>query len=155
MRPLRLAHPGSATSPRLSLRTAREALAATALAGIVGVCFLLSAGAASGSSLFVHASHDTSAADFDYPHQLEVICLAAFVVLAVVLFVLAARDGRWASNLGWATLVLLLSVSWLMPWYVTWLLPFAAVGESRRLREATLLLTLFVIIVRMPYGAST
>lgn len=89
------------------------------------------------------------------PHQLEVICLAVFVVLAVVLFVLAARDGRWASNLGWTTLVLLLSVSWLMPWYVTWLLPFAAIGESRRLRDATLLLTLFVIIVRMPYGAST
>jgi len=67
MRPLRLAHPGSATSSRLSLRTAREALAATSLAGIVGGCFLLSAGAASGSSLFVHASHDTQAADFDYP----------------------------------------------------------------------------------------
>ncbi len=89
------------------------------------------------------------------PHQLEVICLVVFVALAVVLFALAARDGDWASNLGWATLALLLSVAWLMPWYATWLLPFAAVGESRRLRDATLLLTLFMIVVRMPYGAST
>jgi hypothetical protein len=89
------------------------------------------------------------------PHQLEVVCLAVFVVLAVALFALAARDGRWASNLGWATLALLLSVAWLMPWYATWLLPFAAVGESRRLRDATLLLTMFLIVIRMPYGAST
>ena len=54
-----------------------------------------------------------------------------------------------------ATLALLLSVTWLMPWYAAWLLPFAAIGESRRLRDATLLLTLFLAVVRMPYGAST
>jgi hypothetical protein len=86
-------------------------------------------------------------------HGLQTACLVAFVVLAGALFALAARDGRWASNLGWATLVLLLSVSWLMPWYAVWLLPFAAVGESRRLRDATFLLTAFLIVVRMPYGA--
>ena len=89
------------------------------------------------------------------PHQLEVICLVAFVLVALALFWLALRDGRWATNLGWATLALLLSVTWLMPWYAAWLLPFAAIGESRRLRDATLLLTLFLAVVRMPYGAST
>ena len=83
------------------------------------------------------------------------ICLIAFVAVTLALFWLALRDGRWATNLGWATLALLLSVTWLMPWYAAWLLPFAAIGESRRLRDATLLLTLFLAVVRMPYGAST
>jgi hypothetical protein len=70
------------------------------------------------------------------------------------IFVLAARDGGWAAGLGCATLALLLSVTWLMPWYTAWLLPFAAVGESRRLRDAALLLTVLLIVIRMPYGVS-
>src|SRR6476661_297901 len=89
MRPLRFAHPGSATSSRLSLRTAREALAATSLTGIVGGCFLLSAGAASGSSLFVHASHDTRYADFDYPSWLAApLSITGWIELVVALFAL-------------------------------------------------------------------
>lgn len=86
-------------------------------------------------------------------HELELLCLAAFAIVAVVAFVVAARDGTWAAGLGWATLALLLSVTWLMPWYTAWLLPFAAIGDSRRLRDAALLLTLLLIVIRMPYGA--
>jgi Glycosyltransferase family 87 len=89
------------------------------------------------------------------PHALELVFFAVFAVVAVILFFIALRDRAWASGLGWTTLVLLLSVTWLMPWYAAWVLPFAAIGESRRLREATLLLTVFLIVVRMPYGAST
>jgi hypothetical protein len=38
-----------------------------------------------------------------------------------------------------------------MPWYVAWLLPFAALGGDRRLRGAALTLTAFLLVVRMPY----
>src|SRR6266513_1123190 len=77
-------------------RPAREAVAAPALAGMVGLCFLLSAGAASGSSLFVHGSHDTVAVDFDYPHWLAgplrglaaPLTVTGWIELVVALFAL-------------------------------------------------------------------
>ena len=48
-------------------------------------------------------------------------------------------------------LALLLALPWVMPWYVAWLLPFAALGSDRRLRAAALILTAFLVVVRMPY----
>jgi len=38
-----------------------------------------------------------------------------------------------------------------MPWYVLWLLPFAALGRDRRLRAAALTLTAFLLVLRLPY----
>src|SRR3712207_8468428 len=38
--------------------------------------------------------------------------------------------------------------TWLYPWYLVWLLPLAAVGESRALRAATIALTAILIAVR-------
>jgi hypothetical protein len=48
-------------------------------------------------------------------------------------------------------LTLLLALSGVMPWYAVWLLPFAALAGDRRLRSAALLLTAFLLVVRMPY----
>jgi branched-subunit amino acid transport protein AzlD len=56
----------------------------------------------------------------------------------------------WLAGAGWATLALIASASWLMPWYVTWLLPLAALGRSRALRGAALALTLFLILTLSP-----
>lgn len=56
----------------------------------------------------------------------------------------------WLAGAGWATLVLIASASWLMPWYVVWLLPLAALGRSRALRGAALALTLFLILTLSP-----
>jgi hypothetical protein len=62
-------------------------------------------------------------------------------------------DMDWLAAAGWATVAMLLAVTWLMPWYVVWLLPFAALAGSRRLQGATVALTLFVIAVRLiPLG---
>ena len=44
-------------------------------------------------------------------------------------------------------LALLLATYWLMPWYVVWLLPLAALGASRNLRVATLAFTAYLVIV--------
>jgi alpha-1,6-mannosyltransferase len=62
------------------------------------------------------------------------------------------RAADWLRATGWATLLLLVTSAWLLPWYVVWLLPFAAVAGDARLRIATLAFTAFVVITRVaPY----
>jgi hypothetical protein len=80
---------------------------------------------------------------------------AAGVTLAAGLGVLLWRTWRgadWIAAAGWATLLLLVTSAWFVPWYVVWLLPIAAVAGSQRLRMATLAFTAFVVYVRVaPY----
>ena len=75
------------------------------------------------------------------------------VVLVVVLAALLWRvrqGGDWIEAAGWATLTVLLALTWLMPWYLVWLLPLAALGRSSRLRYATIGLGLVAIFLRAP-----
>ncbi|MBV9195170.1 MAG: polyprenol phosphomannose-dependent alpha 1,6 mannosyltransferase MptB [Solirubrobacterales bacterium] len=44
----------------------------------------------------------------------------------------------WIVGAGWATLAVLACAGSLMPWYVAWLIPLAAIGRDRRLLQATL-----------------
>jgi hypothetical protein len=44
----------------------------------------------------------------------------------------------------------LLTSTWLLPWYVVWLLPLAALAEDRRLQIAALLFCGYVIWARLP-----
>jgi Glycosyltransferase family 87 len=81
------------------------------------------------------------------------IVLAAVALVGAVAF--AARRvlqdrGDWLTAAGWCTLGLLASLSWLMPWYVIWVLPLAAVVASDRLRRATLVLTVFLVVTFLP-----
>jgi Glycosyltransferase family 87 len=86
------------------------------------------------------------------PALLKDLAFAGFVLVFVLLWVRAWRRGAdWLDSLGWATLALLLSLTWLMPWYVVWLLPFAAVSRSRRLRWVTLAFGVFLLVVHLPY----
>jgi hypothetical protein len=59
------------------------------------------------------------------------------------------RGGDWIVAAGWATFALLVSSAWLLPWYVVWLLPLAAVSGDRRLRTASLCLTAYVVATRV------
>jgi hypothetical protein len=81
------------------------------------------------------------------PSLLRLIDLA--VVVAVLLLIFRAR-GDWLSRAGWATLALLCSLAWLMPWYVIWVAPLAALGTSVRLRRATLVFTVFLVLTFLP-----
>jgi hypothetical protein len=60
------------------------------------------------------------------------------------------RGADWLRAAGWAALGLLIATSWLMPWYVIWLLPFAAVGRDRYLLGATFALCAFQLVNRIP-----
>ena len=70
------------------------------------------------------------------------------LVLAVVYLLRRRRD--WLSGAGWATLALIASLAWLVPWYVIWLLPLASLGRSVRLRRASHALTVYLVIAFMP-----
>jgi alpha-1,6-mannosyltransferase len=70
------------------------------------------------------------------------------VVIAVI--VLLRRRGDWIANAGWATLALIASLAWLMPWYVIWLSPLAALSLSPWLRRAALALTVFLVVSFVP-----
>jgi hypothetical protein len=72
-----------------------------------------------------------------------------FVIVAVVAYqFLRARD--WLSGAGWATVALLASLGWLMPWYVVWLLPLAAVSTNVNLRRVAIGLTCFLVAAFLP-----
>jgi hypothetical protein len=74
----------------------------------------------------------------------------AVVLVVVCVAYLVWRRHEWLSGAGWATLALIASLAWLMPWYVIWLLPLAALGSSWRLRGAALVLTLFLLLSFVP-----
>jgi alpha-1,6-mannosyltransferase len=77
--------------------------------------------------------------------------LALFVVVLAMLLVGVWR-GRldWIAAGGWATVAALVTSAWLMPWYVTWVLPLAALGRDRRLLAATLALCAYLVVMRTP-----
>ena len=78
----------------------------------------------------------------------------AFLAVLVLVLVLAlwrtARGADWRAMAGWATLALLLSTAWLLPWYAIWALPLAALADSRRLRIATLAFCAYAILIHLP-----
>lgn len=86
------------------------------------------------------------------PAGLRLLFAVAFAA-ALIGLLRATWRGRvdWLTAAGWATLALLLSTAWLVPWYVVWLLPLAAVARDRRLRGATLLFCLYVVATRVAY----
>ena len=76
--------------------------------------------------------------------------VADVALVAVVLLLLFRARGDWISRAGWATFALLLTLAWLMPWYLIWLTPLAALGASDRLRKATLALTVYLVLCFVP-----
>jgi hypothetical protein len=47
----------------------------------------------------------------------------------------------WITAAGWATVGLLVSAGLLMPWYIAWLIPLAALSSDRRLWFTAIALT--------------
>jgi hypothetical protein len=47
----------------------------------------------------------------------------------------------WITAAGWATLAVLVTAGSLLPWYVAWLIPLAALSSNRRLLIAAIVMT--------------
>jgi alpha-1,6-mannosyltransferase len=64
----------------------------------------------------------------------------------------------WIDAAGWATIALLVTASSLLPWYVAWVLPLAALGRDRRLFHAAIALTGVIQLIQLfgyiPHGTS-
>jgi hypothetical protein len=91
-------------------------------------------------------------------HIVGYVLAAAFVVICTWLVRRVWRGQMdWINAAGWATAAMLAAASSLLPWYVAWLLPFAALATDRRLFKTALILTCVVQGVEMlgyiPHGA--
>ncbi len=75
--------------------------------------------------------------------------VAAFVLVLAYALWRVARGADWRVGAGWATLALLVSTAWLLPWYAIWPLPLAAVSGDRRLRAATLIFCAYAILIHL------
>jgi hypothetical protein len=79
------------------------------------------------------------------------LVLSAVLACSVLLCCLQAWRRRGAVTAsGWANVALLVTLSWVLPWYVLWVLPFAALSSSRRLRLAALALGVYLIVAWAP-----
>jgi hypothetical protein len=73
------------------------------------------------------------------------------LVLAIGALLLGVRRGAdWLTAAGWAYLAVLVTTAWLLPWYVAWAVPFAALSADRRLLVAAWGLTLTIVVLRLP-----
>ena len=79
------------------------------------------------------------------------LLLSGVLALSVLLCCVLAwrrRDAVTAS--GWVTVALLVTLGWVLPWYVLWVLPLAALSNSRRLRTTALVLGAYLIVAWAP-----
>ena len=64
----------------------------------------------------------------------------------------------WIDGAAWATVAMLVTASSLLPWYVAWLMPLAALGTDRRLWRASIGLTGVILLIELfgylPHGGS-
>ena len=71
------------------------------------------------------------------------IVLDVVFVAAVAWLAFRVWRGRldWITAAGWATVWMLVTAGFLLPWYVAWLIPLAALSRDRRLLIASVALT--------------
>jgi len=84
------------------------------------------------------------------PNWWRHIFLAGFVLVLALALWRTARGADWRVAAGWTTLALLFSTAWLLPWYVIWVLPLAAVSGNRRLCVATLVFCAYAVLIHLP-----
>ncbi len=76
--------------------------------------------------------------------------LAIYAIVVVGLLAWVLRGGDWIRAAAWAGMGLLLATAWLLPWYVIWVLPLAALARSRNLTLLVLAFTAFELVNRVP-----
>jgi hypothetical protein len=77
--------------------------------------------------------------------------LTVVLVLSIAACCVQAwRRGAAVTASGWASVALLVTLSWVLPWYVLWVLPMAALSSSRRLRATALVIGVYMIVAWAP-----
>jgi hypothetical protein len=81
---------------------------------------------------------------------LRTVLSGVLILVMVCSCVLAWRRRDAITASGWVTVALLLTLGWVLPWYVLGLLPLAALSNSRRLRTTALVLGVYLIVAWSP-----
>lgn len=84
------------------------------------------------------------------PDLTRVVALALFGALVAYLLAWTYRGGDWIRAAAWATTTMLLATAWLLPWYLIWALPLAALSRDRALQLLLLALTAYQLGARIP-----
>ncbi len=74
----------------------------------------------------------------------------ALIAAVVACCRLAWRRRDFIGPSGWATIALLMTLAWVLPWYILWALPLVALSSSRRLRIATVAFSVYLILAWVP-----
>jgi hypothetical protein len=85
----------------------------------------------------------------------ETELLRAALALALIAAVIACCVGAWrrrdfVTPSGWASIALLVTLAWVLPWYVLWALPLVALSSSRRLKIALAATSVYLILAWVP-----
>jgi hypothetical protein len=137
-----------------SPRRARIVAGGVAAAVLIGVATLAAFGGEAAEAVGLAGGNQAKTSYWSVPSTVSrltgigvdpvrFLFLAGFVVLVVGLLVWTARGGDWVRAAGWAVLGLLVATAWLVPWYVIWVLPLAAVARDPWLAGGTLALSAF------------
>jgi hypothetical protein len=84
------------------------------------------------------------------PGAVRIVALTVFLTLALELLLWTWRGFDWIRASAWTAAGLLLTTSWLLPWYLIWLLPLAAISRDRPLQLLALALTAYQLGARIP-----
>jgi hypothetical protein len=84
------------------------------------------------------------------PGTTRIAMASAYVALFAYLLAWTYRGGDWIRATAWATTGLLLATAWLLPWYLLWPLPVAALSRDRALQLLVLALTAYQLGARIP-----
>jgi hypothetical protein len=84
------------------------------------------------------------------PDAVRIAAGVAYAALVIYLLAWTYRGGDWLRATAWATTGLLLATAWLLPWYLLWPLPAAALSRDRVLKLLLLGLTAYQLGARIP-----
>ena len=134
---------------------------AVATAALIGAVTLALFGGSAAEALGVAGDNQETVSRWSVPGTLaritgidvdpiRAVFAAAYGALVILLLLRTWRGSDWVRMAGWAAFGLLVATSWMVPWYVVWLLPLAAVSRDRALQAASIALTLFQVINAIP-----
>jgi len=84
------------------------------------------------------------------PDAVRLTALVLFLTLFLQLLLWTWRGFDWVRAAAWTALALLLATAWLLPWYLVWPLPLAAISRDRPLQLLVLALTAYQLGARIP-----
>ena len=145
---------GSGARGRLlaGIGMAAAVMAAAALIGF-GPDALAALSVAGGNQATV--SHWSVPATLSRITSLDVDLMRAVLGVTYALTVLwllyrVSRGADWVWAAAWAAFGLLIASAYMVPWYLIWLLPLAAISRDRALIALTVLLTVFQVVNGVP-----